>query len=60
MESSVKGVFKRSRGWPLLTFQNTKSSQHENKVIDAYLEEDEPSMDLAWLHLQLVYELFLG
>ncbi|KAJ4901115.1 Serine/threonine protein phosphatase 2A 59 kDa regulatory subunit B' eta isoform [Raphanus sativus] len=31
-----------------------------NKVIDALdLEEEEPSMDLAWPHLHLVYELFL-
>ncbi|EEF47528.1 serine/threonine protein phosphatase 2A 57 kDa regulatory subunit B' theta isoform [Ricinus communis] len=32
----------------------------ENKIIDGVdLEEEEPSMDPAWPHLQLVYELFL-
>ncbi|KAF2292842.1 hypothetical protein GH714_029305 [Hevea brasiliensis] len=32
----------------------------ENKVVDGVdLEEEEPSMDLAWPHLQLVYEVFL-
>ncbi|XP_050205259.1 serine/threonine protein phosphatase 2A 57 kDa regulatory subunit B' theta isoform-like [Mercurialis annua] len=32
----------------------------ENKVLEAFdLEEDEPLMDLAWPHLQIVYEFFL-
>lgn len=32
----------------------------ENKVIEAFdLEEEEPSMDPSWPHLQLVYEFFL-
>ncbi|PIA51389.1 hypothetical protein AQUCO_01100308v1 [Aquilegia coerulea] len=32
----------------------------ENKILEAYdLEEEEPSMDPAWPHLQIVYEFFL-
>ncbi|KAF3595989.1 hypothetical protein DY000_02025289 [Brassica cretica] len=41
-------------------FRTLNPQPRENKVIDALdLEEEEPSMDLAWPHLQLVYELFL-
>ncbi|XP_010554220.1 PREDICTED: serine/threonine protein phosphatase 2A 59 kDa regulatory subunit B' eta isoform [Tarenaya hassleriana] len=41
-------------------FRTLNPQPRENKVIDALdLEEEEPSMDPAWPHLQLVYELFL-
>ncbi|CAN8312142.1 unnamed protein product [Cochlearia groenlandica] len=41
-------------------FRTLNPQPRENKVIDALdLEEEEPSMDLAWPHLQLVYELLL-
>lgn len=41
-------------------FRTITPQPHENKVVDGVdLEEEEPSMDLAWPHLQLVYELFL-
>ncbi|KAG5236516.1 serine/threonine protein phosphatase [Salix suchowensis] len=41
-------------------FRTFTPQPRENKVIDGVdLEEDEPSMDSAWPHLQIVYELFL-
>ncbi|XP_062010271.1 serine/threonine protein phosphatase 2A 57 kDa regulatory subunit B' theta isoform-like [Rosa rugosa] len=41
-------------------FRTFSSPPHENKALEAFdLEEDEPSMDPAWPHLQVVYELFL-
>ncbi|XP_050206042.1 serine/threonine protein phosphatase 2A 57 kDa regulatory subunit B' theta isoform-like [Mercurialis annua] len=41
-------------------FRVLTPQQRDNKVVDGVdLEEEEPSMDLAWPHLQLVYELFL-
>ncbi|ESQ35473.1 hypothetical protein EUTSA_v10007450mg [Eutrema salsugineum] len=41
-------------------FRTLNPQPRENKVIDALdLEEEEPSMDPAWPHLQLVYELLL-
>lgn len=41
-------------------FRAFTSPPHENKVLEGYdLEEEEPLMDLAWPHLQIVYELFL-
>lgn len=41
-------------------FRTLNPQPREKKVIDALdLEEEEPSMDPAWPHLQLVYELLL-
>ncbi|CAN7020425.1 hypothetical protein IGI04_021956 [Brassica rapa subsp. trilocularis] len=41
-------------------FRTLNPQPRENKVIDALdLEEEEPSMDPSWPHLQLVYELLL-
>ncbi|KDP46344.1 hypothetical protein JCGZ_10184 [Jatropha curcas] len=41
-------------------FRNLSSPPRENKVLEAFdLEEDEPSMDPAWPHLQVVYEFLL-
>ncbi|XP_010537569.1 PREDICTED: serine/threonine protein phosphatase 2A 57 kDa regulatory subunit B' theta isoform-like [Tarenaya hassleriana] len=41
-------------------FRTLNPQPRENKVIDALdLEEEEPSMDPAWPHLHLVYEVFL-
>uniref|UniRef100_A0A6N2MTL4 Serine/threonine protein phosphatase 2A regulatory subunit n=1 Tax=Salix viminalis TaxID=40686 RepID=A0A6N2MTL4_SALVM len=41
-------------------FRTFTPQPRENKVVDGVdLEEDEPSMDSAWPHLQIVYELFL-
>uniref|UniRef100_A0A1D1ZHJ5 Serine/threonine protein phosphatase 2A regulatory subunit n=1 Tax=Anthurium amnicola TaxID=1678845 RepID=A0A1D1ZHJ5_9ARAE len=41
-------------------FRAFVSPPHENKVLDAFdLEEEEPLMDPAWPHLQIVYEFFL-
>ncbi|XP_010495328.1 PREDICTED: serine/threonine protein phosphatase 2A 57 kDa regulatory subunit B' theta isoform [Camelina sativa] len=41
-------------------FRTLNPQPRENKVIDALdLEEEEPSMDPAWPHLQLVYEILL-
>lgn len=41
-------------------FRPLTNQSHENKVVVAYdLEDEEPVMDLAWPHLQLVYEFFL-
>ncbi|PKI79103.1 hypothetical protein CRG98_000395 [Punica granatum] len=41
-------------------FRNLTTPPRENKVLEAFdLEEEEPSMDPAWPHLQIVYELLL-
>ncbi|KAE8664605.1 Serine/threonine protein phosphatase 2A 59 kDa regulatory subunit B' gamma isoform [Hibiscus syriacus] len=41
-------------------FRNLNPQPRENKVIEGLdLEEEEPSMDLAWPHLQIVYEFLL-
>ncbi|KAF2316477.1 hypothetical protein GH714_041853 [Hevea brasiliensis] len=41
-------------------FRTLSSPPRENKVLEAFdLEEDEPSMDPAWPHLQVVYEFLL-
>ncbi|GAB2297794.1 hypothetical protein Dimus_031882 [Dionaea muscipula] len=41
-------------------FRSPIAQPRENKVSHAYdLEEDEPLMDPAWPHLQIVYEFFL-
>ena len=41
-------------------FRTFNPQPRENKVIEAFdVEEEEPSMDPAWPHLQIVYEFFL-
>ncbi|CAN4082330.1 unnamed protein product [Withania somnifera] len=41
-------------------FRPLTPQPRENKVLEAFdLEEDEPLMDPAWPHLQIVYEFFL-
>lgn len=41
-------------------FRSLTTPPRENKVLEAFdLEEEEPSMDPAWPHLQIVYEFFL-
>ncbi|GAA0184445.1 protein phosphatase [Lithospermum erythrorhizon] len=41
-------------------FRTLTPQPRENKVLEAYdLEEEEPAMDPAWSHLQIVYEFFL-
>lgn len=41
-------------------FRMLTSPPRENKILEAFdLEEEEPSMDPAWQHLQIVYEFFL-
>ncbi|XP_072992264.1 serine/threonine protein phosphatase 2A 57 kDa regulatory subunit B' theta isoform-like [Typha latifolia] len=41
-------------------FRTLTSPPRENKVLASFdLEEEEPVMDPAWSHLQIVYELFL-
>ncbi|KAJ0053604.1 hypothetical protein Pint_02905 [Pistacia integerrima] len=41
-------------------FRTLTSPPRENKVLEAFdLEEEEPSMDPAWPHLQVVYEFLL-
>ncbi|KAJ6840972.1 serine/threonine protein phosphatase 2A 57 kDa regulatory subunit B' theta isoform-like [Iris pallida] len=41
-------------------FRTLTSPPRENKVLEAFdVEEDEPLMDPAWPHLQIVYEFFL-
>ncbi|XP_072969409.1 serine/threonine protein phosphatase 2A 57 kDa regulatory subunit B' theta isoform-like [Typha angustifolia] len=41
-------------------FRNLTSPPRENKLLEGIdLEEEEPVMDPAWSHLQIVYELFL-
>ncbi|XP_044466416.1 serine/threonine protein phosphatase 2A 57 kDa regulatory subunit B' theta isoform-like [Mangifera indica] len=41
-------------------FRTLSSPPRENKVLESFdLEEEEPSMDPAWPHLQLVYEFLL-
>ncbi|CAI0425746.1 unnamed protein product [Linum tenue] len=41
-------------------FRTPSPQPRENKVVDGVdLEEEEPTMDLAWPHLQIVYEVFL-
>lgn len=41
-------------------FRTFPSSNHENKLPESFdPEEDEPTMDPAWPHLQIVYEFFL-
>ena len=41
-------------------FRALVSAPRENKVLEAFdVDEDEPVMDPAWPHLQIVYELFL-
>ncbi|KAH7533106.1 hypothetical protein FEM48_Zijuj04G0095000 [Ziziphus jujuba var. spinosa] len=41
-------------------FRTFPSPCHENKVLEMYdLEEEEPTMEPAWPHLQIVYEFLL-
>ncbi|GAB4840551.1 hypothetical protein Ancab_021320 [Ancistrocladus abbreviatus] len=41
-------------------FRPLNAQPHENKVLGGYdFEEEEPLMDPAWPHLQIVYEFFL-
>ncbi|GAV72162.1 B56 domain-containing protein [Cephalotus follicularis] len=41
-------------------FRTFLSTNHDNKIPDLYEpEEDEPTVDPAWPHLQIVYELLL-
>ncbi|KAM1009275.1 hypothetical protein ACFX2I_044792 [Malus domestica] len=41
-------------------FRTLTSTPLENKALESFeLEEEEPSMDPAWPHLQIVYEFFL-
>jgi serine/threonine-protein phosphatase 2A regulatory subunit B' len=41
-------------------FRSSSPTPRENKAIEGVdLEEDEPLMDPAWSHLQIVYEVFL-
>jgi len=41
-------------------FRSSNPAPRENKAIEGVdLEEDEPLMDPAWSHLQIVYEVFL-
>ncbi|ONK77702.1 uncharacterized protein A4U43_C02F9630 [Asparagus officinalis] len=41
-------------------FRTFTSPPRENKALEAFdLEDEEPSMDPAWSHLQVVYEFFL-
>ncbi|KAK7306215.1 hypothetical protein VNO77_44141 [Canavalia gladiata] len=41
-------------------FRTLSPQPRENKIVDGLdVEEEEPSMDPAWPHLQIVYELFL-
>ncbi|KAL6659523.1 hypothetical protein ACP70R_003563 [Stipagrostis hirtigluma subsp. patula] len=41
-------------------FRTPTPSPRENKVLESFdMEEEEPVMDPAWSHLQIVYELFL-
>ncbi|OIW14441.1 hypothetical protein TanjilG_15354 [Lupinus angustifolius] len=41
-------------------FRTLKSPSRENKVLESFdLDEDEPLMDPAWSHLQIVYEFIL-
>lgn len=41
-------------------FRSRAPQPHENQVLEALiLEEEEPLMDVAWLHVQIVYELLL-
>ncbi|KAJ8767903.1 hypothetical protein K2173_020843 [Erythroxylum novogranatense] len=41
-------------------FRTLSSPPRENKILEAYdLEEEEPSMDPTWPHLQVVYEFLL-
>lgn len=41
-------------------FRSFSPQPRENKVVDGFdLEEEEPSMDPAWPHLQIVYEFLL-
>ncbi|CAN1152943.1 Serine/threonine protein phosphatase 2A 59 kDa regulatory subunit B' eta isoform [Linum perenne] len=56
-ESVVQEVVKMVT---LNIFRTPSPQPRENKVIDGVdLEEEEPTMDLAWPHLQIVYEFFL-
>ncbi|KAF5741417.1 Phosphatase 2A regulatory B subunit family protein GAMMA [Tripterygium wilfordii] len=41
-------------------FRTFPAPNHDNKILDIYdPEEDEPTMEPAWSHLQVVYELLL-
>ncbi|EXB37815.1 Serine/threonine protein phosphatase 2A 59 kDa regulatory subunit B' zeta isoform [Morus notabilis] len=41
-------------------FRIFPSASHENKVLESYdLEEEEPTMEPAWPHIQVVYEFLL-
>lgn len=41
-------------------FRTFPSASHENKVLESYdLEEEEPTMEPAWPHIQAVYEFLL-
>lgn len=64
--SSANGKFSENAMQELIKmvsanlFRSPAAQPRENKAIEAYdLEEEEPSMDPAWPHLQIVYELFL-
>ncbi|CAO2829409.1 unnamed protein product [Amaranthus hypochondriacus] len=64
--SSANGKFSENAMQELIKmisanlFRAPAAQPRENKALEAYdLEEEEPSMDPAWPHLQIVYELFL-
>lgn len=64
--TSVNGKFTETVMQEVITmvsanlFRTFNPQPRENKVIEAFdVEEEEPSMDPAWLHLQIVYEFFL-
>ncbi|KAJ9170042.1 hypothetical protein P3X46_018178 [Hevea brasiliensis] len=41
-------------------FRSLPSSNHDNKILETYdPEEEEPTMEPAWPHLQIVYEFLL-
>ncbi|KAE8703911.1 Serine/threonine protein phosphatase 2A 59 kDa regulatory subunit B' gamma isoform [Hibiscus syriacus] len=41
-------------------FRTFPSPNHDSKILEMYdAEDEEPAMDPAWPHLQIVYELFL-
>ncbi|CAL1407162.1 unnamed protein product [Linum trigynum] len=41
-------------------FRTLPATNHENKILEMYdMEEEEPTMEPAWPHLQIVYEFLL-